>query len=430
MRWKTVFSLLFILFPLFVFSQISEDRIVAVVGDDPILESELNFAVATLVQQGLISGDELGSEEGKRRVMEDVLERLVEESLVLVAAERESIQVSEDEVDSIWNERWERMKEKYPSAEEFEQELASFGFSVKTFREKMKRDIRNSLLKERFLQRKFTMVELSDEDVKSFYEEFKDSLPDIPASVELAAILIEASPDSETVRRAREKIEKVYEELVKGSSFEVCAKRYSEDDATAKKGGILGRFKRGDLAAPLDSVVFSLEVGKFSEPVRSRKGFEILKLLSKSNETVEVAHILVKTPITPERYQQLISLADSVRTLAQDTLCDFGELAREFSNDAATHNTSGYLGKFYVDDLLPPLKEYVKGATTGDILPIIETDEGFQIFKVVSFTPGRKLTLETDFDIVRNIARNHKVGKQIDSWLERFRKTVYIDIRI
>jgi len=155
-----------------------------------------------------------------------------------------------------------------------------------------------------------------------------------------------------------------------------------------------------------------------------------LKLLSKSNETVEVAHILVKTPITPERYQQLISLADSVRTLAQDTLCDFGELAREFSNDAATHNTSGYLGKFYVDDLLPPLKEYVKGATTGDILPIIETDEGFQIFKVVSFTPGRKLTLETDFDIVRNIARNHKVGKQIDSWLERFRKTVYIDIRI
>jgi len=222
MRWKTVFSLLFILFPLFVFSQISEDRIVAVVGDDPILESELNFAVATLVQQGLISGDELGTEEGKRRVMEDVLERLVEESLVLVAAERESIQVSEDEVDSIWNERWERMKEKYPSAEEFEQELASFGFSVKTFREKMKRDIRNSLLKERFLQRKFTMVELSDEDVKSFYEEFKDSLPDIPASVELAAILIEASPDSETVRRAREKIEKVYEELVKGSSFEVC----------------------------------------------------------------------------------------------------------------------------------------------------------------------------------------------------------------
>lgn len=430
MSRKIAFSLLFIFLPLFVFSQVSEDKIVAVVGNEPILESELNFAIANLVQQGSVSEDELGTEEGKKRVMGDVLERLIEEALVLVAAGRESIQVSEAEVDSIWNERWEKAKKGYPSTKEFEQELASSGFSIKTFREKMKREIRNSLLKERFLQKKFTRVELSDEDVRSFYEEFKDSLPDVPASVELAAILIEISPDSETIKRAREKIEMVYDELVKGSGFEICAKRYSEDEATAKKGGALGRFKRGDLAAPLDSVAFSLEVGKFSEPIRSQQGFHILMLLSKSKETVEIAHILVKTPITPERYQQLISLADSVYTLARDSLYDFGELAKDFSDDAATRDSSGYLGKFYVDALLPPLREYVKEATTGDILPIIETDEGFQIFKVISFTPEKKLTLETDFDIIQNIARNHRIEKEINSWLERFKKTVYIDIRI
>jgi peptidyl-prolyl cis-trans isomerase SurA len=284
------------------------------------------------------------------------------------------------------------------------------------------------MLIDRLSSKKLSRVSVSTKEVKDFYQTYKDSIPDQPQSVKLSHILLEIKSSQNTLDSLKKRAETVLGLAKKGEDFSTLALKYS-DDPSGQEGGDLGFFKKGEMIEKFEKVAFALNPGEISDLVETELGYHIIKVEEKKDDEVHARHILILIRPSKEDTIRVKTFADSLyqRILRGE---DFGELAKEYSSDEDSRKMGGELGWFPVEQMDPEFKEAVKDLKVGEISRPSPSQFGIHIFKILDRKEQRKLTLEDDWDVIKEMARRKKTNQEVAKWVEKMRQETYVEIRL
>ena len=422
MRFTQAAAVLMILLSV-VFAQEVVDRILAVVDDTIILESEvLQFAQSLAFQNKADPMKFIQDPELKARILGE----LIDQKVLLAQAEQDTnIFVEDREVKRELNNRIEQVINQVGSTEELEK---MYNMSIREIRREFEESIREGLMVEKFKQRKMSGAKVSRKEIEEFYEKFKTELSDRPATINLAHIVIKVSPEETAAERAESLVDSLHKILMDGAEFEELAEKFSQDPGTAKRGGLLNWASRGTFVPEFEEVAFSLEVGETSEPVNTRFGYHIIRLNDRTGERINVSHILIKLMPSDEDRKRTETLADSIYKQLQSG-ADFGEMAKLYSADDETKDEDGVIGDFSENELIPLYAKAIKDLKAGEITPPIKSDLGMQILKLVSRTKAREITLKDDWKTISEMALNKKREELYLGMIEKLKKDVYIEMK-
>jgi peptidyl-prolyl cis-trans isomerase SurA len=401
------------------------DRVVAVVGNQIILESELKMQMELYVNQ---MGMELKSEDQKNQFEKEVLEQMINNELLLIAAQKDTlIEVTSREVEEAVKEQLKKVKSEF-SEEAFEAQLKAEDLTESELKKRYREQIKNQMMIDRLVASKLSKVSVATREVKDFYQTYKDSIPDQPEAVKLSHILLEIKPSQETKDSLRRKAEMVLKLAKKGNDFAQLASLYS-DDPTGKEGGDLGFFRKGDMIPKFEEVAFALKPGEISKVVETEFGYHIIKVEEKKDDLLHARHILILVRPSQKDSLRTREPADSLyHQLLEGS--DFGELAKKFSTDEESKKLGGELGWYPVDQMTPEFREGVKDLNIGEISLPLESQFGIHILKVLDRREQRKLTLEDDWDAIKDMVSRKKTNELVAKWVEKMRQDTYVEIRL
>lgn len=399
------------------------DRILAVVDDEIILESEvLQFAQSLALQDRQDPMKYFQNPEIKSQILTE----LIDQKVLLAWAEEDTAIVVEDrEIKRELESRLNILIEQVGSEQELEK---LYGMSMHEIRRDFESSIRDGLLVEKLKQKKLTGLKVSRSEVEDFYEQHEKQLSDRPETIKLAHILLKIAPSPEAESRARELSDSLYAVLLAGGEFEELASDFSQDQGTAKRGGLLGWSVRGDFVPEFEEAAFSLEPGEFSPPVKSRFGFHIIRLNERQGEKISASHILIKLTPTPEDRERTLTLADSLYELLKGG-ADFAEIAGQYSEDEDSRDEGGQIGDFSMQELIPLYAKVVKKLEPGEITEPMKSDLGVQILKLMDRHKQRPLTLENDWESISQMTLNMKREVEFLEWMKKLKEDVYIEFK-
>ncbi len=191
----------------------------------------------------------------------------------------------------------------------------------------------------------------------------------------------------------------------------------------------MGFFSKGSMIEKFEKVAFALNPGEISDLVETQFGYHIIRVEEKKENAVRARHILILVGPTEEDTVRVRNLADSLYHLILEG-ADFGELAKEYSADEESRKMGGELGWYPVAQMTPEFKEGVKGLAAGEISKPLSSQFGIHILKVYDSKEERKLTLEDDWDIIKDMARRRKTNQEVSKWVEQMRQETYVEIRL
>ncbi|MGE5797182.1 MAG: peptidylprolyl isomerase, partial [Ignavibacteria bacterium] len=338
---KFSFFLIFLSIGISLYAQEVIDKIAAIVGDEIITQSELEFQVNLYAAQRRI-------DPSAPRLKNQVLNALIEEKLVYTQANLDSITVSDDEVKSRIDYQLEVFKQQYGSLAKVEE---VYGMSVEKIRRELQDGVRKNIMVQKLQEKNFSGVESSRREVEDFFNTFKDSLGIIPEKVQIAHIFRNPRK-SETIKLKYKKFaEDLLDSIKAGADFSAFAKEYSEDPGSASQGGDLGFVKRGVFYPEFEAVAFALKENELSGVVESPVGFHIIQLLEKRGESIHTRHILIKIKNDEESDLRTIQFLSDLRDSVLKGSVTFSYYAKKYSEDEDTKKFGGELGTFYINQL-------------------------------------------------------------------------------
>ena len=401
------------------------DRIVAVIGDEIILLSEVETRLQLAGMQLKISSDDV---DALNKLRVSLLQDLVDEKLILVQARRDSIQIDPQEIDGALNNQIQRIKEQLGSEEAFQEQLANEGLTLQSLKKRFRPQISNQLLRERLIRQKMANITVSTKEVMDFYETYRDSLPMHGRSVQLSHLMLTVTVDEENKRMAFQKATEVLAKARAGEDFASLARTYSQCPS-AEGGGDLGNFSRGEMVPEFEQAAFVLSPGEISDVVETMYGYHIIKCEGLLGDQVHVRHILISMTASEEDEQRIINQLNELRNRALKGE-DFSALVEEYSQDPYSREKGGDLGWFSMDQLNPQFSSAVDTLSTGNISEPIPTSSGYHLLKVVDRVTERRVTMENDWDFLEEATRQRKISDELMVWLNTLREEIYVDIRL
>lgn len=404
------------------------DRIVAVVDNEIILLSELNLQVQLYLWEQRMPSPEVkvNLEELKR----EMLERMIDDKVLLAKAKEDSIEVGGSEVEKVLEAQLEELINRFGSEEALQVQLERQGLSLRDFKRRYRREIRDQLLKEKLMRAKMANITISRREVEEFYRTHRHRLPEQKEAVKLSHILVRVHPSQEAMLKALDKIHSIREQLRAGVDFAELARRYSEDPATAPNGGDLGWFSRGDFRLPeLEEAAFRLQPGQVSEIIRTKLGYHLVKVEERRGDRVRVRHILIRVGPGTVDQERAHQKAEELWQRFQAGE-DFATLAREYSEDQQTAPQGGELGWFLVEQIPFQFREPITHLKPGQVSPPVKSEFGYHLIRLDAKRERRKLTLERDWETIAELARQDKMRQEFEKWIKELRKEIYIDVRL
>ncbi len=398
----------------------SLDRIVAVVNDDVILESELRAEITTVRQQFGAGNLPRG-----RDLERQVMERLVMKRLQLDYADRVGITVDEQTLNAAVRRVADQNNMTLP---QFQQALERDGIPFARFRQQLEEEIIISRLHQREMERQ---VDVSQQEV----EEFLSS----PAGAEdmefrLSHIVI-ATPDAasaDDIEAARAKADEALEEVRRGADFGEVAARVS-DGQEALNGGDLGWRSPGQIPTQFVENVLAMEPGDFTDVMRSSRGFHILKLVDKRADEQRIVrqtrarHILIRTSevVSDEDARtRLQSLRDRIEQGEA-----FADLARAHSDDPGSASRGGDLDWVSPGQLVPAFERTMDSLEPGQVSQPFQSQFGWHIVEVLERREHDGTDEYRRSRAAREI-RERKGDEVLENWLRRLRDEAYVENRL
>jgi peptidyl-prolyl cis-trans isomerase SurA len=400
------------------------DRIVAVVNDGVIMESELNQRIEQIRARMRDRGQSAPPDEVLRQ---QVLDRMVEQTLQMQLARRGNIKVDDNALNQALASIARRNN---MTLEEFARDMKESGQDWAAFREQIRREMIISRLQQAQVGRR---VRITERELDRFLEsEQSDEL--FKREYQLGHILLRVSSDASSaeVGQTRDRARELVERLRGGADFSEVATAQSEGQF-ALEGGDLGWRPAAELPTLFAENAADMDTGEISEPLRSGAGFHILQLKDQRGggeqvvEQHQVRHILVTadTLRTPEQARQ------RARKLRQRVMNgeDFAELAEQYSDDPGSARDGGSLGWVSPGEMVPSFEEVMEQTPEGELSPVFETRFGWHFMKVEA-----SRTADRSGDYRRSRAKRalqeRRFQEELRRWLQEKRGEAYIDIRI
>lgn len=394
------------------------DEVVAVVGNQIILKSELDYQVQLAAYQNKLNPDD-------PQLRQRILDAMIDDKLILAQAELDSVTVSDEEVGRQLDQRIQNLIAQVGSKEKVEK---LYGMSISKIQNEFREDMRRQLMIEKEKENKFGDLKVSPLEVREFYNEYKDSLQEVPEQVTLSHIFIKPKPSKKAKEEAYSKAEALLDSLKHGASFSELAKKYSQDPGSAPDGGDLGWASRGQFVPEFEHAVYALKPGEISGIVRTQFGYHIIQLLKRRGDMVHARHILIKIPVLPSDDDSTVAFLDSLREAAMHG-ASFAVLAREYSEDKQTKDLGGDLGTVSVDQLEPSFRATVDTMKVGEISAPVKVTAGasygYQIVYLRDRIPEHKVNLNEDYSRLEKMALSMKQDNAYQKWIAQLKKQVY-----
>nr|WP_304664928.1 peptidylprolyl isomerase [Stutzerimonas zhaodongensis] len=400
------------------------DRIVAIVDNDVIMQSQLDQRIRE-VQQTI---EKRGAEMPPADVMQQqVLERLITENLQLQIGERSGIRISDEELNQAMGTIAQRNN---MTLDQFRAALERDGLSLDTAREQIRREMVISRVRQRRIAER---VQVSNQEVENFLASDLGKMQ-LSEEYRLANILIPVpeSADSATIETAEKLAMDTYQQLQQGADFATLAASRSASE-NALEGGDMGWRKAAQLPPPFDTEVSAMSVGDVTQPVRTPPGFILLKVLEKRGgdtqvrDEIHVRHILIKpSQIRSEEESRRLIERLRDRIIAGES---FADLAKNFSEDPGSALNGGDLNWVDPSSLVPEFQEVMANTPGGQLSEPFKTPYGWHILEVL----GRRATdasEEVREQQALSLLRNRKYEEELQNWLRQIRDEAYVEIKI
>lgn len=410
------------------------DRIVAVVGEAPILSSQVEEEIFTQrSQNGAPPAKTLAEFQNLCR---QVVSDLIDAEVLVQAAQRDtSIKVDDTEIAQGVDEQFRNIRQRFKTEPEFRAELGRSGFQTpEEFRRWLTENQRKAALRNRLISKlrdegKLKPVQPTEKEMRAYFELYKEQLPARPATISFRNIIVAPKASAEARERARLQADSIVHELRKGADFATAAKRFSQDPASAEQGGDLGWFRRGQMVKEFEAVAFAQRPGTVSDPVESPFGFHIIQVQRIQPAEVQARHILLMPQVTQADADSAAALAAQIATALRNG-APFDSLARLYHDPGEERDTPDDVP---VNQLPEEYKAGIGTADSGQIVGPFEIrkEMGLRRKYVVLQVKARHAEGAVLYDDVKDQIRQRLSGDLAQKrYVDRIRRSTYVDIRL
>ncbi len=425
-------TLFFLTISIAVFAQpnkVTADKIIAVIGNKIILKSDIEDRLLDMQRQGIEA-----PENARCYIMQD----LMSTKTLVLQAEKDSLPVSDDDVDAEVDQKIRYYLNQFGGKEEFEKIAGKTVFQVK---EDMHDPIRDQKLAVAMRNKIVDDIRITPYEVKNYFEKIpKDSLPFYEREVEIGQVIIfpKASKDAEDY--AKEQLAGYKTAIEAGKiDFKAAAARYSEEPGAKERFGLIEMNRnQKDFDPAFMAKGFTIKEGQISNPFKTKFGYHILKVLSKNGDDVQVMHIIKIPQVTAIELKQGFETLDTVRSKLIAGTIDFGTAVNKYSNDENSKFTGGMLqgqGSTFLTidqldkDIVPILKNLKPGAYS-QALEFTDPSgkKGVRLVYLKSQTEPHRENLTDDYNKIANRALEAKKEQALEKWFGKKLNTYYIMI--
>lgn len=400
------------------------DRVVAIVDDDLVLESELNNRTLTVVERLQAQYGQLPPQEVLQR---QILEQLVVERVQLQLAKRYDIDPGDAEVDQAIQRILQSNRITLP---ELEADLAREGMTVEALRKQIKTDLTINQLQQGVVN---SRIRVTDQEIDNFLASTDGKFATSP-DYRLGHILIAVSggADPDMVSASEKEAQDIYEQLQGGADFSQMAISHSNDQS-ALQGGDIGWRKLAQLPELFSRQLVDLPIGAVSKPFRSGAGFHIIKNMEQRGggeqlvEQTKARHILVKTSEIMDDQQARTKLLELKKRIEGGE--DFAKLARENSEDTGSMLSGGDLGWAMPGMFVPIFEETMANASIGQISEPFKSQFGWHILQVQE-RRNEDMSNQMKRNQAANLIRSRRFDEEFQMWLTQIREEAYVEIKI
>jgi len=408
------------------------DGVAVVVGENVVLDSDIEKFKKEV---------ELRSE-GKVTISNcEMLEELMKQKLLAHHAIIDSVVVSQAEVDDRVNRSVQFFTQEYGSEEKV---VEAYGFdNMLDLKGELGRVQKENLLREKEEAKITEKVDVTPEEVRLYFKglEDKNELPEFPAEVQLAQLVMYAEPSEEETNRVIDKLNELKKQVEEGASFKLKAIINSDDPSVAQNGGNMGEItKDSPFIKEFKEVAFSLDQGQISEPFKTIFGYHIIYLHKIKGNAREVSHILMQPEISDIKLDQTKMGIEKLKTDIENGTISFADAVKKYSEDKETKNNGGLLVNPYTGEstfdltrMDPALYARINELQKGDLSEIFydETRGGEKMYKLILMknrTNTHTADLVSDYEKVQQLALLKKKEETIGDWSKEKIDETYIKL--
>jgi len=427
------FFLFFLSFSIIAQDKTPIDAIIAIVGKEIILMSDLEKAYQDYLTQFM------DVNENEEDIKCEIFENLITQNLYIHQADLDSIDITskqvEDEIDFRISQLTRQVRGDIKIIEDYYKKSIN----------EIKKDLRELLWKQltaQQVQSTITQkVTVTPVDVKKFYESMDyDELPMLPDMYEFGHIVKYPPVSEEEISIIKERLLDYRESVLKGEKkFSILARSYSDDPGSASNGGSLGFVERGMLYPEFEQAAFRLKTGEISQVVQTKAGYHIILLEERRGESLKLSHILLQPKPSVEEQVKAIEMLDSIKNIIKTEKLEFTAAAVRFSDDP-NKNSGGWVANPYTmgtrfdkESLDPAVLAVVNKLIPGeysDPVPYVNEESilSYRIIYLRSKIPPHKPNLVEDYDILQKAALEEKKMELLNKWIKNKVKVTSIKI--
>ena len=412
------------------------DRVVAVVGNVPITESDVQEEIVRRQQQDPTYKLPTDSA-GWVNFQVNIINGLIDQHLLLDKAKQLKLDIPDSLLAPNVDARIASIRQSFPSEAEFRSELAKAGLGTPDeYRQFLMDNLRTQQLQQEAVAKlkqdgKILPVSVSEEEVQAAFNAMKGSLPKRPATFTWRQIVIAPQPSAAAKKVAYDKAEALLKELKDGGDFARIAKRESADSTTREVGGDLGWNRRGSGLVPtFEQWLFALQPGQLSPVFETPFGYHILRVDRVNGPERKARHILIRPVIDSADIARAGRLADSVKKMWLAGV-PFDTLAKKYHDYASREETS-LLTPYPFDSLPQKYQDAFAGLKAGDaVVFTIANPQNpgvpkFVVARIESSEPGGAMTLA---DVRGQVRSNLEQSAAIRRYLDGLRKETFVEIK-
>lgn len=408
------------------------DGVAVVVGKNIVLDSDIDKFKQEVKLRS----------EGKITITDcEMLEELMQQKLLAHHAVIDSLTVAQSEVDSRVNRSIAFFTNEYGSEKKV---VEAYGFNdIEDLKRELAKVQRENTLIEKEQQKITEKIDVTPEEVRVYFNGLKEKneLPEIPAEVGLAQLVLYAEATKEESDRVVEKLNKIKKEVEAGSSFKLKAIINSDDPSVTRNQGNMGVItKETQFIKEFKEVAFSLDEGQISEPFKTIFGYHIIQLHKIKGKGREVSHILMQPEISDEKLKETKDEIERIVAEVKEGKITFDEAVKKYSEDDDTKNSGGLLVNPYTQEptfeltrMPPDLFARISELKQGDLSDVFydETRGGEKMYKVIFMknrTDTHKADIVEDYVRMQQFALAKKKEETVTKWSKEKIQETYIKL--
>lgn len=433
---RQIFSLaVSALFLLITMSSIAQqkqviDQVAALVGRNIILQSDIENQYINYRHQQAIHGT-------AAEVRCSILEDMLFQKLLVAQAEVDSIVVEDAQVNAELDRRIGMFIQQFGSQEKLEQ---YYNKSITQIKSELFDVIKEQLLSQQVQQQIIGEATVTPSEVKSFFKSIpEDSIPQIKTEYTIQQIVKNPPISIEEKIRVKEELLELRKRILNGENFSTLAILYSEDPGSAKNGGELGFYGRGQLYPEFEAVAFKLKEGEVSDVVETEAGYHIIQMIERKGDYINVRHILLVPKVSPADLYKARTELDSIARLIRSDSISFDDAVVKFS-EGKNKNNGGYLineytggNKFEAEQLDPQVSFVIEKLKVGEIsnpvpMKTEKKKDAYRILYLKAKTKPHRANLKDDYPTIQQWALQKKQKEVVDKWVNDKVKNTYVRI--